>query len=152
VDVFPIEFLNFKLVHHALYGEDLLGGLEIDQNYLRLQCEREIKGKIVWLHKIYLSALGDKKVLAADIVGYLRGYLPILRGILHLLGQAPPVGLMETADLLFKLTGVDADVFKEIYSIKKNRIKPSGAEVSQLFARFYGATAKLVEVVDGIKI
>ena len=40
-----MEFLNFKLVHHTLYGEDLLAGLEIDKKDLRLQCERELKGK-----------------------------------------------------------------------------------------------------------
>ena len=35
VDVFPLEFFNFKLLHHVLYGEDLLGGLEIDRQELR---------------------------------------------------------------------------------------------------------------------
>jgi len=151
LDVFPIEFLNFKLVHHALYGEDLLAGVEIDKKELRLQCEREIKGKLIWLHKIYVSAMGDKKVLAADIVSHFRGYLPLFRGILHLLGQAPPPGLKKAVDRLFKLTGTETQVFEEIHAIKQNPTKPSPEEISQLFGKFYQATAKLAEVVDGIQ-
>lgn len=152
LDVFPIEFLNFKLVHQTIYGEDLLAGLEIDKQDLRLQCERELKGKIVWLQKSYVAAMGEKKALAANIVSHWRGYLPLFRAVLHLLGQDPPRGLKAVLDLLFKLTGTETGVFEEVYAIKKNLAQPSQEEISQLFARFYGATEKLAEVVDGIQI
>ena len=149
---FPIEFLSFKLVHHALYGEDLLAGLEINRQELKCQCDRELKGRIVWLQKNYVSAMGDKKALAAKIVSHMGGYLPILRGILHLLGQGPPPGLEKVLDLLFKATGSDTRVFTEIYAIKKNLAKPSKEEVSRLFVEFYQATQRLIEVVDGIQV
>jgi hypothetical protein len=152
LDVFPLEFLNFKLVHHAIYGEDLLGGLEINRQDLRLQCEREIKGKLIWLHRIYVSSMGDKEVLAADIVSHFGGYLPIFRGILHLLAQAPPLGLKKIMDRLFKSTGIETEAFEEIYAIKNNLTKPSKEEISKLFEKFYRATEKLAEVVDAIQI
>lgn len=152
LDVFPVEFLNFKLVHQTIYGEDLLAGLEISKEDLSLQCEREIKGKIVWLQRSYISSMGDKKVLAADIISHFRGYLPIFRGILYLLGQAPPTGLKKVLDMLFKLTGAETGVFEEIYALKKNLAKPSKEEISKLFEKFYRATEKLAEVVDGLHI
>lgn len=152
LDVFPIEFLNFKLVHQTIYGEDLLSGLEINKEELKYQCEREIRGKLVWLQKSYVSSMGDKKILAANIVSHLRGYLPLFRGILHLLGQAPPIALKKVLDLLFNLTGIETEIFEEIYAIKKNLKKPSKEEISQLFEKFYRATEKLAEVVDGIQI
>jgi hypothetical protein len=43
LDVFPIEFLNIKLLHDTLFGEDLFQHLAIDRKDLRLQCERELK-------------------------------------------------------------------------------------------------------------
>ena len=46
VDVFPLEFLNFKLAHLAIYGEDLLAGLEIDRQELRLSVRAGAQGKI----------------------------------------------------------------------------------------------------------
>lgn len=150
VDVFPLEFLNFQLVHQAIYGEDLLAGLTIDRQELRYQCERELKGKLLWMHRIYVSAMGDKTVLAGDIVRHFDGYLPLIRGILHLLGQTPPPGLKAALDLLFKLTGAETEVYEEIYTIKQNLSKPSKEEVTELFTRFYRATERLAEVVDGL--
>ena len=152
VDVFPLEFFNFKLLHHALYGEDLMAGLEIDRHELRYQSERELKGKLLWLHRIYVSSMGDKKVLAADIVRHFAGYLPLFRGSLYLLGQGPAAGLKGALDQLCKLTGVATAVFEEIYAIQKNLTQPSKEEVSQLFERFYRATERLAEVVDGLQV
>jgi hypothetical protein len=152
VDVFPLEFLNFKLLHHALYGEDLLAGLEIDPQELRYQCEREIKGKLLWLHRIYVSATGDRKVLAGDIIRHFAGYLPLFRGILYLLGREPALGLKKALEQLSPLTGLETAVFEEIYGFKKNMAQTSPEEISTMFERFYRATEKLAEVVDGLQI
>ena len=152
VDVFPIEFLNYKLVHLTLYGEDLLAGLKINRRELKYQCDRELKGRLVWLQKNYVSSLGDRNALAARIVGHMGGYLPILRGILYLLGQQPPPGQEKVLDLIAGSTGTDTRVFAEIYGIKKNLVQPTKDQISQLFAQFYQATQRLAEVVDGIQI
>ena len=151
VDVFPLEFLNFKLLHLAIYGEDLFAGLTIDPKELRYQCERELKGKLLWLHRIYVSAMGDRQVLAGDIVRHFEGYLPLIRGLVHLLGQVPPAALKPALDLLFTLTGAETEVYEEIYAIQQNLSKPSKEEITQLFARFYRATERLAEVVDGLQ-
>ncbi len=152
VDVFPLEFLSLKLVHHTLYGEDLLEGLKINRKELQFQCERELLGKLIWLRRIYVSAGGDRKVLAADIVRHFRGYLPLFRGILHLLGQAPASGVKKAMEQLVNLTGIEIEVFAEIHAIKRNLSKPSKEEISRLFENFYRATERLAGVVDGIQI
>ncbi len=152
VDVFPLEFLSLKLVHHTLYGEDLLEGLKINRKELQFQCERELLGKLIWLRRIYVSAGGDRKVLAADIVRHFRGYLPLFRGILHLLGQAPASGVKKAMEQLVNLTGIEIEVFAEIHAIKRNLSKPSNEEISRLFENFYRATERLAGVVDGIQI
>ena len=150
LDVFPLEFLNFKLLHHALYGEDLFAQLEINRQELRYQCERELKGKLLWLHRIYVSAMGDRKVLAGDIVRHFDGYLPLFRGIIHLLGQAPAGGLKAAIGQVGQLTGLATEVFAEIYASKQNQTQPAKEEIFQMFEKFYRATEKLTEVVDGL--
>ena len=152
VEVFPIEYLSFKLVHHTLYGEDLLAGLEINRQELKYQCDRELKGRIIWLQKHYVSSMGDSKALAAYIISHMGGFLPILRGILHVLGQVPPPGLEKVLDLIATATGIDTRVFARIYAIKKIQAKPTKEEASQLFAGFYEATQRLIEVVDGLQV
>lgn len=152
VDVFPMEFLSLKLVHHTLYGDDLLAGLTIDLKELKYQCERELLGKLIWLRRIYVSAMGDKKALAADIVRHFRGYPPLVWGIVQLLGQAPLRGLKKALEQLATLTGIDTGVFEEIDAIKKNQRQPSKAEISGLFEKFYRSTEQLAEVVDAVQI
>lgn len=152
VDVFPLEFLNFQLLHHALYGEDRFAGLTINRQELRYQCERELKGKLLWLQRIYVSAMGDRKVLAGDIVRHFDGYLPLFRGLAHLLGQTPAVGLKPALDQVGQLTGLATEVFAEIYAIKHNRTQPSQAEIALMFEQFYRATERLAEVVDGLQV
>ncbi len=151
VDVFPLEFLNFQLLHHTLYGEDRFAGLSINRQELRFQCERELKGKLLWLHRIYVSAMGDRKILAGDIVRHFGGYLPVFRGLAYLMGQTPAGGLQAAVDQVGRLTGMETAVFEEICAIKEKQTQPTKEEISQLFEKFYRATAKLTEVVDDLQ-
>ncbi|MFQ5901297.1 MAG: hypothetical protein ACE5IH_07055, partial [Thermodesulfobacteriota bacterium] len=55
IDVFPVEFMNFKLIHAAVFGDDILEGIEIKMTDLRYQCERELKVKLIGLRQGYIS-------------------------------------------------------------------------------------------------
>jgi hypothetical protein len=44
LDTFPIEFINIKGNYRVIFGKDILEGLSFDKNFVRMQCEREIKG------------------------------------------------------------------------------------------------------------
>ena len=52
-DVFPIEFLNIKLLHHTVFGQDIFKSLDIDRSDLRHQCERELKVKLIGLRQFW---------------------------------------------------------------------------------------------------
>ena len=151
VDVFPIEFLSFKLVHHTLYGEDLLAGLEINRQELKYQCDRELKGRIIWLQKHYVSSMGDKKP-------WLPTSSATWRLFAHPPGDFTPAG-PRASPWPGKGTGthiypnrLDTRVFARVYAIKKNQAKPSKEEVSHLFVEFYEATQRLTEVVDDLHV
>jgi predicted nucleotidyltransferase len=60
LDSFPLEFLEIKIAHRLLSGEDQVSGLVIDPGALRLQCEREIKGKLIQLQRGYLELGADR--------------------------------------------------------------------------------------------
>jgi hypothetical protein len=151
LDVFPIEFLGFKLNHHTVWGEDLLAGLTLGKSDLKRQCERELKSKLIWLRKGYIAAAGDKNTLAQNIIRSFTGYLPLFRAVIYLMGQEPPGGVGEVLAGVEKLTGTGTRVFEEIYAIKKHLLKPSQEELFGLFSRFYQATARLGEIVDGLQ-
>lgn len=151
LDVFPIEFLNFKLIHETVYGEDILSDIEIRHGDLRHQCERELKVKLIGLRQGYLASMGDTKTLTEGLVGAITAHIPLLRGIIMLLGKTPPIEWDEVLRKLQQVTAVDCGVLKKVLDEKRQRAKLSIQELNALFEDYYAATEKLQKVVDEIK-
>jgi hypothetical protein len=151
LDVFPVEFLNFRLIHSTVFGEDIFRDIEIGRMDLRHQCEREIKTKLIWLRQGYLSAQGDRKLLTEGFVNSIAGYIPLFRGIIVLLGTEPPVRQSAVITALSEAAGINTDVFARVLKSKHEKVKLSIEELNTIFEDYYGATEKLGKIVDGIK-
>lgn len=152
LDVFPVEFLNFKLIHSTIYGEDLLRDLEVGMHDLRQQCEREIKSKLIWLRQGYLSSYGDSKALMEGMINSIAGYIPLFRGIILMLGKEPPLKQAGVITSLSKASGLDAGIFGKILSEKHQKAKHSAGEIKVMFDDCYNATEKLGRIVNDIRI
>lgn len=148
LDVFPMEFLEMRLIHQTVLGEDILAPLKIDRGDLRHQCEREIKSRLVGLRQGYLRALGEPKALTEALVRFLSGYQPLARGILVLLGQEPPLQRAAAFTALAAVVGPEAGVFVEMLAVKEGRSKPDAAGARDLFERCHNATERLGRIID----
>lgn len=151
LDVFPMEFLELRLIHETVFGEDILAGIAIDRGDLRRQCEREIKSRLVGLRQGYLRALGEPKALTETLVGLLAGYQSLLRGVLVLHGQEPPLTRAATFAALAAVVGPDAEVFTEVLAVKEGRSRPDAAGVLRLFERCHQATERLGRILDDLQ-
>lgn len=151
LDVFPIEFLSFKLIHAVLFGEDILENLEINKRDLRHQCERELKVKLIALRQGYISSFGDRKILTQGLAKSITGYIPLFRGIIVLLGKEPPVRQHEVISILYKSANLGTDVFDKVLRVKQEKTKLTLHEINTLFEDYYAATEKLGEIIDEIK-
>ncbi len=151
LDVFPVEFLNFRLIHATVIGEDILENIEISRMDLRHQCERELKSKLIWLRQGYLSSLGNSKILTESFVNSITGYIPLFRGIIVLLGKEPPVNHGDVLSELAEASGVNTYVFAKVLKEKREKIKLSIEELNTIFEDYYAATEKLGNLVDAIK-
>lgn len=86
-DTFPLELLEIHQRHETLLGEDHFARLELDDEHLRLQCEREMKRILIRLRQGLLAAEGRDDFLVElerDIALHL---LRTIRGLLWLKGQ-----------------------------------------------------------------
>jgi hypothetical protein len=151
LDVFPIEFLNFKLIHSTVFGEDIFKDLEIDKMHLRHQCERELKAKLIWLRQGYLSSLGDRKKLTEGFVNSITSYIPLFRGIIVLFGNEPPVKQFDVITALGQALNVSTGVFSEILKEKHDKVKLSIEKLNTIFEDYYKATEKLGKIIDEIQ-
>jgi hypothetical protein len=151
LDVFPLEFLNFKLIHSTVFGEDILGDTEIKRLDLRHQCERELKVKLIALRQGYISSFGDKKTLSEGFVNSITSYIPLFRGIIDLLGKETPIRHSEVITALSEALDINTDIFAEILKVKHEKVKLSIDELNKNFEAFYEATEKTGKIVDEIK-
>ncbi len=152
LDVFPIEFLDFKMIHETVFGEDILKDLEIKKTDLRHQCEREIKSKLIGLRQGYISSLGDRQILTERFVSSISGYMPLFRGIIFLLGNEPPLKKYDVISSLSSATGVNTDIFGKILDIKKGKLKPTVNELNTIFEDYYISTEKIGKIIDELKV
>jgi hypothetical protein len=83
-DSYPLEILGMLAAYRVLKGSDPLAGLKPAAEHVRVQVEREAKGKQLLLRRGFVESGGRRQGMA----GYLAGALPaidaILRGMLYL--------------------------------------------------------------------
>ena len=75
--------------YRVLWGEDVLAGITFDPSCLRLQLERELKGKLLHLHQGYVEALGRPAGVRRLISVSLPAFLSLFQALLYLTGLAP---------------------------------------------------------------
>ena len=148
LDVFPIEFLNFKMIHETVYGKDILNDIAIDLTNLRQQCEREIKTKLIALRQGYISSEGNKKIITENIVNSVMGYIPLFRSIIFLMGKELPVKTYEVLKDLAVYTGINIDIFKKVLDLKKGVLKLTKNELDTVFEAYYKTTEEISRRID----
>lgn len=151
LDTFPIEFLNISLLHHTAYGEDVFANLTIEHPDLRLQCEREIKAKLMRLRQGYLSSMGDAEALGKGLLSTsITGAIPLFRALITLRGGVPPSANHQVIDALAACAQVDCTAFHDVLSAKGGSIAKSTAVA--LFERYYEATRQLSEIIERFNV
>ena len=152
LDVFPIEFLDFKLIHETVFGEDILKDIETNKVDLRHQCEREIKSKLIGLRQGYISSEGNRHMLTERFVSSIAGYMPLFRGIIFLMGKERPIRKHKVISELSASTGINTDIFGKILAIKRGKRKLGKDELNTVFEEYYIATEKIGKIIDELQV
>ena len=148
LDTFPIEFLNIKGNYLVIQGEDVLAGLSFKKEFVRLQCERELKGKLLLLQQRYVETGGKGRILRDLIAASLPTFTFIFKGLLHLLDEEVPVTKSETISLLARKWKIDEGLFRDLQSIGAGTLKLSDRELHELFRRYLKEIRRLALDMD----
>jgi hypothetical protein len=140
-----MEFLELKLIHKTAYGTDIVKELKIDRKLLRLQCEREIKTRLIGLWQGYIASLGETDLIASLLLRSIKGCMPLFRSIIFLMEKEPPFKKIDVISSLSGTTQIDKEVLIKALVLKEKRSKDRG-EVLSLFESYYGN----LEIVAGI--
>jgi hypothetical protein len=152
LDVFPIEFWEMKDNHLVVYGQDVFEDMTIDPKDLRLQCEREIKSRLIRIRQAYLE-LGRKAVgLKGLLEDSLTSILPIMRNVIRLKGKAPAVKKEDIITELSQELDVQGDSFRRILKLKSQKKPPKQAELEAVFSDYLQQLQQLAKVVDELPV
>jgi hypothetical protein len=145
-DVFPIELGDIAERHLVLHGRDPLASMpRLDAEPLRLQCERELREKMMRLQEAYALSRGKEAELARLLVSSYPAFALVFRGCLRLLGDEAPETSLAAAEAFSRHAGIDPAPFTEA---EKLRHGEQVGSVADLFVRYYAALDRAVEAID----
>jgi predicted nucleotidyltransferase len=151
VDSFPIEFLNLKNNYRVVYGLDVLASVTIPQDMLRLQCEAQIKGKLLHLRGEFLATLGDANKIKNLLTASVPAFVGVFNGLLMLKGVTPPQDKHKVFHLTAETYGLDRALLERVSMLVGNQEKMNDEEIVQLGEHYIAEIRKLAFTVDQIK-
>ena len=150
LDVFPIEYLNFQNNYIQVFGKDILKDLEFSPKFLRLQCEREIKGKLLLLREAFIETSGKGKALKGLITQALPALMAIFEALLHLKRIDVPRERREIIRAMADAFDLEHGVFQGLLDIKEETSKLNDEESLRLFKGCLREMRKLSKLVNSL--
>jgi len=149
-DVFPIEFLEMAGNHLLLCGEDPFANLEINREHLRLECEEQLRSKLIRLRQTYLEVGLQRRGLDRLLKDSLTSLIPVFRNILHLKGKTILYEKKKVLTGIGEEFGIDSATFLSIWQDKKDNNKIGREDAEVVFGRYIDELFKLTKSVDRI--
>ncbi len=151
LDTFPIEMLNFQASYRILRGENPLKNLVFDRHMLRLQCERELKGKLLQLREQFLGTAGNTRHIKDLITRSLPTFLAIFQAIIHLHGKPAQPGREELLDTMQEILHLNRGLFSELYAVRDEKVRLNANEAITLMERYIEEVRRLALTVDSLE-
>ncbi|MBN1930896.1 MAG: hypothetical protein JW786_04720 [Desulfobacterales bacterium] len=152
LDSYPIEFLDMKKNHVLIFGEDILNRLSFNPHYIRLQCERELKGKILHLREGFIETQGQEKQLRNLIKISLKAFIAIFRALLSLKDKDIPRERRKIIISTAKEFSINPDIFLKCLDIREEIDNFSSSDVQTIFKAYLNEVVKLSELIDKFEI
>ena len=149
-DVFPIEYLGFQRQHIPVYGEDYLANLTFKPEWIRLQCERDIKGKLLLLRAAFVESGARGRALRNVVGPSLQAFLAIFEALLTLKEKALPADKREILRATCEVFDLDTALFEKLLEIREEKSRPGNEEMKTLFKKYMKEIRKLAVSVDAI--
>ena len=151
VDVYPVEFLNMKRHYQVVHGEDVLRNLVFEKRALRLQGERELKGKLVLLRTRFLETADKAENLQQLMAASITAFLSVFNALLTLKEREPPRGRREIVGAVTAIYGIDAAPFLCCIDLREGKKGLSLGDLKTIFRSYTTEIQKLIKAVDELE-
>jgi predicted nucleotidyltransferase len=152
LDAFPLEFFNIKSAYQVVHGQDVLRDLAIGKEDLRLQCERELKAKLLLVRESFLEAGNKPALLRELIVQSLSAFISIFKALLYLKGDELPDKNEAVLATTARSFGLDGDLFGTLWNIRRGQKKAGKDELIGIVQKYINEIRKLWTQVDQMNL
>jgi hypothetical protein len=151
-DAYPIEFLNMQRQYRVLSGEDLLANLSFVPGHIRLQLERELRGKILHLRGGYLETENKADRIRELIRASLTAFVSLFGALLCLKKMEIPQDRGQIIAAGSEAIGLNATPFQQCEEVRKKTDGLSPAEVRLLFRDYLREVVRFCEAIEGMTL
>jgi predicted nucleotidyltransferase len=149
LDSYPLEFLDFKTFHRIILGPDILAEISIPKDPLRLQIERELRGKLFLLRQIFASEAGRANHLQATLKRSVSVFTAVFQGILDLSNQPIPGDRVTLFREVTAIVGCSEKTLQQILEIRDGK---RGKNFRVVFKELLGEMNTLVNWIDSYQV
>lgn len=147
-NLFPIKFLDIKQNHIIIWGKDVLTPIAISEEFLKRNCQRELKNLALRLTSIYFHNYGFIENLGFRMKKIFPSFLISINALLYLkTGKSYPSKQAIIKNAIIDL-GLDENVLNKYFDYKTGKIQLKNAEVKQLFSEFMILVRKVSSISD----
>ena len=147
-DVFSIEFLDMQHHHRVLFGDEVLGPLQIPTHQHRAQLEYELREKLILLRQRLLEAGDNDRALWQLLLGSVSTFGTLFRHALLALGDAGPHSKREAIQLLAARIPFEPSAFLQLLDIRDHKADRKQFDAKDVFTRYLAAVQQVTSAVD----
>ena len=148
LDAFPLEFFNIKSAYQVIQGEDILKDVVIQKEDLRLQCERELKAKLLLLRESFLEANNKSHLLRELVAQSLSAFISIFKALLYLKGDEVPEKNEAVLSATVQSFGLDREIFQTLWYIKRGEKKSDRGALKEIVQKYISEIRGISTQVD----
>jgi hypothetical protein len=152
LDVFPIEWVDMQERHLLIEGHDVLGGLEVPRDNLRLQLEHDLRRALIGLRQSYLAHAARPDRLEETLRRGASGFATLCRTLLRLQGESPPADTAKVIERVADVYRLDATGLLAAHLVRYGGHHFRGAEVLAHFRKFMVEVDRLVNAIDQMRV
>ncbi|MBN1980697.1 MAG: nucleotidyltransferase domain-containing protein [Chitinivibrionales bacterium] len=146
-DSYPLEFLDMQSAYQVLFGSDDIGSIQLNNDNIRLQCERELKGMGLHLRTAFLTAVEKNSRYREILSQSIKRLLPVLRGLLKIKGIAIPVLRVELVREVEKQYGLPDAVLSAVCATLRPAVQTNDYGLS-LFSSYTQVIDSLANTIE----
>ncbi len=149
-DAFAIEVADMRDAHVVLRGADPIAHLPEDHLALRLQAERELRGKLVQLRTGLLLSAERPQEIGQLLLRALPSFTTYFRAILRLNGRKPPAKTEDVIQEAGRVVGFDPTPLLRAWEARCAARPLKLAVDDPLTTGYYAAVVRATEYVDSL--